>query len=326
MFETGYWWYDSKVTHMEREPTPSEGKDTDKYTTPQAIYNYLNTHIWKQDEAKKAAAMLMWKVQHGIKENLMFVGPSGSGKTEIWRCLQQLFPNIIVIADASNITCDGWKGETKWSTLLSNPIFRESSHKVLVLDEADKMLTPKYTSHSENYSHAVQSEGLKILEGTTVSITDNSISYQLDTCHIAFVLCGAFSTKADEIADKSKGCSIGFGAVSDEVRSYNRPFTAQDIIDFGAMPEFMGRIQKVVNLEPMAQTDYFQMLSGDDFSLIHSLEKQYGINVSISRKKCQELAKCAYESGLGMRSIANQIRNMVDDSLFANPDCKSLKF
>ena len=139
MSDYGYYWYDNRIKDMFCETENLMESETDSiYATPQAIYDYLDSHIWKQDEAKKAAAMLMWKAQNKIKENVMFVGPSGCGKTKIWRCLQKIFPNQIVITDASNITSDGWKGDKKWGTLLNDPIFRKNSHTVLVLDEADK--------------------------------------------------------------------------------------------------------------------------------------------------------------------------------------------
>ncbi len=92
---------------------------------PKRIYEYLDSKVWKQGAAKQAAAILTYNILcRGIRENAFFVGPTGCGKTHVWRCLQELYPNRIVIADASHLTGDGWKGSTKWSTLLQDPTIR----------------------------------------------------------------------------------------------------------------------------------------------------------------------------------------------------------
>ena len=78
-----------------------------KYDTPKAVYDYLNQHVWKQDDAKKAAAVIVYKCLHGIKDNAMFIGPTGCGKTHIWRCLKEIFLDRIEIVDGYSITQDG---------------------------------------------------------------------------------------------------------------------------------------------------------------------------------------------------------------------------
>ena len=143
---------------------------------PKMIYKYLDGKVWKQDEAKQAAAMLAYNaLNRGIKTNAFFVGPTGCGKTHIWRCLQELYPQRIVIVDASSLTQDGWKGETKWGDLLRDPILQMDRPSILVMDEADKFLIPRYTSYGDNVSHGVASEGLKILEGTRVELRERML-------------------------------------------------------------------------------------------------------------------------------------------------------
>ena len=321
-----YPWYDERVTHLTHELKKLNITEIGSSSTPKEIYQYLDERVWKQNEAKKAAAMLMWKALNGIKENVLFCGPSGCGKTEIWRQLSAVFPDRIAIVDCSAVSQDAWKGSVKWSDMIESPIFKSNQNTILVMDEADKMMSPKFSSGGENVAQSVMSEGLKMLEGTIAKVTRNSVTYPVDTNRISFVLLGAFSNKATDIAEQNKGPSIGFGALPDDVKPYTNPLTMQDIIDFGAMPEFVGRIQKIVNLEPMLQTDFYRMLEKRKNGPIQNLEKQYRIKLDLSGRKREELAQNAYESGLGVRQLTNQLVKLIDDGLFEDPEQKYLEF
>lgn len=320
-------WYDDRRTNLGRAPDRSDYSIKGKrvHMTPQDIYAYLNNRIHKQDEAKRAAAMLVWKAFRGIKENLLFVGPSGCGKTEIFRQLMTVFPAMIEIVDSSQITNEGWKGDTKWRTLLSSPLYRSSGHKICVLDEFDKLVQPKY-SNSENVSQTIMSEALKIIEGTYVNCEDGSVKYQVDTSHISFVMLGAFSKKANELAEKNRGSTIGFAATGDAPEAYSKPLSMEDIISFGMLPEFAGRIQSIINLSPMCEADYIELLNKDAFGPIERLEKDYGVNLSICDETRLKIAQSAFERGLGVRGMENQIRNLIDDSLFENHEQLTLSF
>lgn len=211
---------------------------------------------------------------------------------------------------------DGWKGEKKWATLLRSPIFRDGKKTILVIDEADKMLAPKYTG-GENVSHGVQAEGLAMMEGTHVEVKDNSVAYDIDTAGISFVFCGAFSARATEIAEKEGGARIGFGASTARAKAYGRPLTAADLIEFGVMPEFLGRIQRIVSLEPLTADDYYRM-SGD-CGFLQRIGRQYRAEVRLAPQVRRELAEEACHSGLGVRGLENRIRAMLDEAIFE--DC-----
>lgn len=319
---TEYPWYDDRVeaVHKERHTAQkNKGDQSETYNTPRKLYDYLDRHIWKQEEAKKAVSLIMYHCLHGIKTNAMFIGPTGCGKTYIWNCLKRIFPNRIEIVDSSHITMDGWKGTTKWRDLFSSRTFFSGEPCVLVMDEADKMLSPKY-SYSENVSHGTQSEGLKLLEGTYIDIKDGPVVHEIDTSKISFVLCGAFSNKAHDVAEKNAGGRIGFGASpKTAVQPYAKPLGAQDLIDFGVMPEFMGRIQRIVNLEPMTVEDYYKMTDSSLGFLAH-IQKQYQANIQLTPQKRRELAELVSRTGLGIRGMENQIRQLIDNALFE--DCE----
>ena len=318
-------WYDDRRTALGRAPNRSDYSMHGKrvHMPPSDIYAYLDARIHKQDEAKRAAAMLVWKAFRGIKENLLFIGASGCGKTEIFRQLMALFPSMIEIVDSSMITNEGWKGDTKWKTIMSSPLYRSSGHKICVLDEFDKLVQPKY-SNNENVSQSIMSEALKIIEGTYVNCESDNVKYQVDTSRISFVMLGAFSNKANELAEKNRGSTIGFGATGDAPEDYSKPLSISDIIEFGMMPEFAGRIQSVINLSPMNESDYIELLDMGDFGPLQRLEKDYGVNLSISEETRRKIAQSAF--GLGVRGMENQIRNLIDDSLFENHEQLTLSF
>ena len=181
------------------------------------------------------------------------------------------------------------------------------------------MLAPKYSSNSENVSQSIASEGLKMMEGTIADVKSGSITYQVDTSRISFVLCGAFSNKANEIAKNSNnGCSIGFGAIPHMVKAYDRPLTTQDLIEYGVMPEFMGRIQRIVNLQPMTLEDYYRIMNSECGPVRH-IQEQYKVEIRMTKSRRRELAEDAFQNGLGIREIENRIRQLVDDAIF--DDC-----
>lgn len=332
-------WYDDRIKEIRTESTspwapignsPSPWDDDpapSEYGTPRKIHDYLCQHVWRQDEAKKAAAIAMYQCLRGIKSNSLFVGPTGCGKTHIWRVLREIFPDKIEIVDGSNLTQDGWKGDKKWQDLLRFPAVLSGDPAVVVLDEADKALSPKFSSHGENVSHGIQAEGLTIIEGTTVDVKDGPITHKVDTSKISFVLCGAFSAKAHDIAEQANRSPIGFGQERNAapVQPYGRHMDEQDLLDFGIMPEFLGRIQRIVHLEPMTEEDYYNM-TGSSGGVLSRIGQQYGADIRLTPEKRRELAEIACETGLGVRAIESRIRQLVDDAMFDDCTRKHFEF
>ena len=281
------------------------------------LYNYLDKRIWKQNEAKRAASIIMFNCLHrGRRSNAMFIGPSGCGKTYIWRCLQELFPERIEIVDGSNITPDGWSGKKKWSNLLLSEKFLEGRQTVLVIDEADKMFMPKTNSRGENWSEIIQGEVLKMLEGTYV---DLGSGVRVDTSMISFVFCGAFSVKSEEIAEKKRGGSIGFVKNNREVKAYDAPIERKHLHDFGIMTEILGRIRRIVNLKPMTEEDFFHMIDAA-CSPVRKLEKEFGVEISLMPETCKKLVTEAAKDGEGVRGMENKLCVMLEDALYEEED------
>ena len=314
-------WYDESfydVADFEVDEEVDEEADLLRwFDRGEKLYDYLDGRIWKQNEAKRAASIILFNCLHrGRRSNAMFIGPSGSGKTYIWRCLQELFPERIEIVDGSNITPDGWSGKKKWASLLLSDKFMRSEQTILVIDEADKMFMPKTNSHGENWSAIIQGEVLKMLEGTRV---DLGSGVWVDTSKISFIFCGAFSEKSEEIAEKRRGGSIGFGKSSREVRAYDAPVERKNLHDFGIMTEILGRIRRIVNLKPMTEEDFFHMIDAA-CSPVRKLEKEFGVEISLMPETCKKLVTEAAKDGEGVRGMENKLCVLLEDALYEEED------
>lgn len=322
-----YPWYDDRAKPARQHAKAAADAPrphVPEQLTPKSIYRYLDKLVWKQDEAKRAAAMIAYHaLVRGIKQSAFFVGPTGCGKTHIWRCLQELFPDRIAIVDASRLSCEGWNGSVKWKDMLSHPMHREDKDTILVMDEADKFLSPRHTSHGENVGHSLAGEGLKLLEGAEVDIKVNGNTYTVDTARISFILCGAFSHKAKLMADAKSKTHIGFDRARSETKAYDQPLTGADLMDYGVLPELVGRCQRVVNLQGMTEEDFFRM-TDDASGPLPRLQKQYKVRISLTEARRRELAAQAVTSGLGVRGMENTLRSLLDDALFE--DCSRSTF
>ena len=128
-------------------------------TIPKEIYDYLNTRIHGQHDAKKAASMVIYNLAKGTRSNTVFIGPTGCGKSEIWRQLSAKYPSIIRIIDASRLTADGWKGSFHIENIFDgiDPDEIAKHGLIVVLDEADKVFCETIMGSSgTNFSALVQ--------------------------------------------------------------------------------------------------------------------------------------------------------------------------
>lgn len=287
--------------------------------SPKEIYDYLSNHIFGQEEAKKAASMLLWNHVHDRKRNILFAGPTGCGKTAIWQTLQQLYPDIVIV-DGSHITCDGWKGSFKAYDILDALQPADMEHAIVVIDEFDKLCEPKYSSH-ENVSASVQAELLKMIEGGTV---ERDRKPSINCSCISFVFLGSFEQMLKKKGDACTG-SIGFGrdVHAAEAASYNEVFTPEDLVQYASVRrEIAGRIDSIIQLHPMTAESYKQILRTPSMSPVSCIEKEYCITVTIPDSQASALCQKAADSHMGVRYLKSRIRNELDREMFAHPDRK----
>ena len=224
-----------------REMTSNELYDW----SPKKIEEWIHTSggIIGQDEAVKAAAMIVYNHYEGRPSVSLFVGPTGSGKTEIWRVLQREYGSQnIVIVDASTLTAEGWKGNNKLSTVfLTMNSDARRNRVILVLDEADKIIEPVYGSSGTNYSEIIQSQLLRLCDHDMLffGCGDGSGSgkpLSVDCSNVSVVLLGAFSKLYEQKAMSQK--RIGFACGQAGHASEALPeITTEDLIAYGMRAE-----------------------------------------------------------------------------------------
>lgn len=301
--------YDERYTYESGMP-----ECTDFVKNPVTIYNYLRSFVYKQDDYCRDAAMILYNHLRGITSRNIVCGPPGCGKTYVWNCLKRIFPRILIV-DASNITKDGWSGGNKVENFI-NDINQRRQDYIVVFDEFDKCATPQYTSNDENVSAVVQSEFLKLIEGKEIVRKTKNETTRVNTSHMTFVFCGSFAQKADEIAVKESSQGLGFESVKKTGVSFEKELTVKDLIEFGVIKELASRCTRLINVRPLTLDDYYYLVTDYKNSPIKSLENKYNTKVDITEEQKRDIAKKAYESGLGIRNVTAQIQQMLDVQIF----------
>ena len=281
---------------------------------PKKIYAYLRENVYKQDRYCKDAAMILFNHVRGITSRNIVCGPSGCGKTYVWNCLKKIWPKILFV-DASTLTKTGWKGNNNIADFLSKVDFRDENY-IIVFDEFDKCVAPQYSTGGENVSATLQGEFLKIVEGTEMPVKVDQTERTLDTSKMSFVFCGSFAMKAEQISEKNSTSGFGFGAKKHEEKQFENELSMQDVIDFGVIPELASRTTRIINVRPLTLDDYRYLITEHSGSPMIRLEKVYGRKFRLSKTKIDEIARNAFESGLGIRNVTAQLQQIMDERIF----------
>ncbi len=314
-----------------RQQTP-ETQPTDTGSilqSPRQIYDFITQHVYGQKEACKAAAMLLYNHTHNRRRNVLFLGPSGCGKTEIWRICKQLYPYIIIV-DANQITAEGWAGSFKIPDIFSGISPADVDKTIVVFDEFDKLCEPKVGAGGTNHSHTEQDYLLKFIEGHRLSFPADrgKPALSFDSSKISFAFLGSFETLTKAKCQKENHTPIGFGGTinqTDDYDMYNNKITVDDLVQYSGMRrEIAGRIGQIVQLQPMTETDYVQIMHDSTVSPLRRLEKQYNIVLHMDETSIQKLAKEAASNKMGVRYLNSRTQTILDDQLFA--DCNMQEY
>ena len=294
---------------------------------PRKIYEYLRSKVYKQDEACKAAAMMLYNHVKGIKSISLLCGPAGVGKTSIVESRRMLYPNIILV-DSSTMPRIGWSGSNKISSPLYqiNPSVRAGY--IIVYDEFDKLCKPQYCK-DENVSACIQSELLALIQPSNefmrLKCSDGK-ERTIRVDNISYVFCGSFAEAAQDEAEKECSSGLGFGAVKKEAKAFDKELTMQNLIDFGVIPEVASRVSRIINLRPLGESDYSYLINHHQNSPIKRIEDMYGLERGFIEKnvlnedELHQIAIDALKSGLGVRSVTSSIQRKVDDYIFEHFD------
>ena len=318
--------------------------------TPRQIFAYLDRYVVGQERAKRSVAIAAYNHLKRCaqptpagkrlikKSNLLLLGPTGSGKTHIARTLAQCLEVPFTVADATEYTEAGYYGkdvEVMVGELLhrADQDVELAQRGIVFIDEIDKIARRSQGARTGAGTRDIGGEGvqqslLKLLEGREVFAPQNVTQHWnkhdfvvVDTQDILFIAAGTFGDLRP--SEPSKAVGFGAGAGGDGVRAPTRRVSEKELMDYGLLAEFLGRLPVRVELEPLTEDDLFLIMTGPPDAVVReyqALLQMDGVDLRFSEQALRLVAEHCIRRRTGARSLRTLVEEICHDLMFEAPE------